>query len=287
MITKNAGTSISPTALSRSIPKSEQSKDQKKIAILPRRPPKAIVERPANDGSDDSNLATVTISVVEVLDPHLLVSLPLDEGGGLVAGDVSGMGYDGTLAGGAAFEANTADGSAFSVRFDGVNDFIDLGVLDVTGSGLTLATWFNADSFPGSSRDPRLISKASGTAGNDHVFMLGTIRVGSATRLRARVRVGGSTKTLIASSGNLQTGQWHHAAVTHDGNTLRLYLDGAEVGSTSLSGAVSVDPSLPVAVGAQPPGAGGKYFDGLIDDVRILSRAMSATEINQIATGGS
>ncbi len=242
----------------------------------------------ASDGFNSSNLAAVTISVAAVsLDPDTLVQLPLDEGGGLLAGDISGMNNHGTLSGGALFEANTADGSAFSIRLDGVNDAIDLGVVDVAGTGLTLAARFNADSFPGSSNDPRLISKATGTASNAHVFMLGTIKVGSAVRLRARVRVGGSTKTLIASSGNLVPGVWHHAAVTYDGATLRLYLDAVEVSSTPLSGAVDVAPSVPVAVGGQPTGAGPRYFDGLLDDVRILQRAMSAAEINQITTGGS
>ena len=42
---------------------------------------------------------------------------------------------------------------------------------------------------------------------------------------------------------------------------------------------------LPVAVAGQPVGAGGRYFDGLIDDVRILSRAMSAAEVSQLAAG--
>ena len=236
----------------------------------------------ANDSFLDSNLATVTIDVAASSPSDALVELPLDTGSGLIAVDASGNGNDGDLLGGAGYEANTADDSAFAIRLDGSDDYIDLGVLDVVGSELTLSTWFNADSYPGSAKDPRLISKASGTAGNDHVFMLGTIKVGSAVRLRTRVRVGGSTTTLIASSGDLAAGAWHHGAMTYDGSTLRLYLDGVEVGSTPLSGPVDMDPSVPVAVGAQPPGAGGKYFPGLMDDVRITERALSATEISDL-----
>ena len=236
----------------------------------------------ANDASLDSNLAIVTITVSDTSDPDVVLELPLDEGAGTVASDVSGNGNDGVLVGGAVFEADSGDGSAFAVRFDGADDYIDLGALDVSGSGLTLAAWFNADDFPGPSSDPRLISKATGTVGNDHVFMLGTIQDGAAVRLRARVRVGGSTTTLIAGSGDLLTGEWRHAAVTYDGTTLRLYLDAVEVGSTSLSGAVDVDASVPVTVGSQPPGAGLRFFDGLIDDARILSRALSASELSDI-----
>ncbi len=220
-------------------------------------------------------------------DPDALVTLPLDEGSGVVAVDVSGQGNDGSLENGAHFEANTGDGSAFAVRLDGVDDYIGLGPLDVAGSGLTLAAWFYAESFPGSSRDPRIISKASGLGANDHVFMLSTIRVGSATRLRARVRVGGVTTTLIASTGNLATDAWHHAALTYDGTTLRLYLDGLEVGSAALSGAVDIDPLLSVAVGAQPPGAGTRFFHGLLDDIRILQKALTPAELAAIIGGGN
>ena len=200
----------------------------------------------ADGGENGVGPATGTFSF-NILDPAaVLVVLPLDEGSGSVAGDTSGMGNNGALINGPVFEANTPDGSPFAVRFDGADDFIDLGPLDVNGSGLTLAAWFNADSFPGPSGDPRLISKASGAAANDHVFMLSTVRVGSAMRLRARMRVGGVTTTLIATSGDLATGVWQHAALTYDGMTVRLYLDGIEVGNTPLSGTVdtrSRDPS--------------------------------------------
>jgi len=104
------------------------------------------------------------LSFEHVEDRILLASthLPLDEGVGTMAGDVSGMGNDGTLVNGAVFHPSSGDGSAYSVEFDGVDDRIDLGPLDVNGTGLTLAAWFNADAFPGSAKDARLISKATG-----------------------------------------------------------------------------------------------------------------------------
>lgn len=58
------------------------------------------------------------------------------------------------------FEANTGDGSSFAVCVDGVDNLIDPRVLDVNRTGLTLAAWFNTDSFPGTSNDSRIISKA-------------------------------------------------------------------------------------------------------------------------------
>ena len=118
----------------------------------------------------DSNLATVIISVNDG-DSDALAILPLDEGSGTVAGDMSGAGNDGLLVNGALFEADSGDGSAYAVRFDGIDDYIDLGPVDVNGSGLTLAIWFKADSYPGSANDPRLISKASSARTSSYTFL--------------------------------------------------------------------------------------------------------------------
>ncbi len=238
-----------------------------------------------SDGGAASHPATGSFAII-VNDPAaLLVDLPLDEGSGTLAADVSGNGNDGTLVGGPVFEPDTPDGSGSAVHLDGLDDSIELPPLDAGGTGLTLALWFKADSFQ--TTDARLISKASGTAANDHLFMLGTVRSSGSIRLRARVRVGGTTTTLVAPGGVLSTGEWHHAALTHDGSMLRLFLDGVEIGSAVLDGLVDADPTLPVTIGAQPPGAGGRYFDGLVDDPKILQRPLDHVEIAALAAVGS
>jgi len=149
---------------------------------------------------------------------------------------------------------------------------------------LTLAAHFNTADF-GTLGEGRLISKASSTAANDHIFMLSIKKVGSVYRLRGRVRIGGVSATLVASSGDLSIATWYHAAFTYDGSTMRLFLNGVEVANQALTGAVDVAAAVPVAIGGQPAGAGSRFFDGLIDDVRILQRAMNPTEIAKIANG--
>ncbi len=212
-----------------------------------------------------------------------VVHLALDEGSGTTATDSSAGGNDGTLIDGAVFEATTGDGSASSVRFDGVDAAIGLGPIDVAGDEITLAARFRADSFPGGVSDPRLISKAVGTSADDHVFMLGTIETAGEVRIRGRVRIGGSTTTVVAGSGALATGVWYHAAMTYDGAVVRLYLDGVEVGSAPLSGAIDTDPTVDVTVGRQGVGT-PKGWDGLIDDVRIYARGLTGPEVVALAS---
>jgi hypothetical protein len=115
--------------------------------------------------------------------------------------------------------------------------------------------------------------------------MLGTIISGNNNAvLRGRVRTSGSTATLIANTAVLTPGQWYHTALVYDGAAMTLYLNGAAVGSRSLSGAVNQNANANVYVGANP--VGGRHFDGVIDDVRILERALTAAEVVALSGGG-
>ena len=215
-----------------------------------------------------------------------LLRLGFDEGSGTVAGDSSGNGRNGTLTGGAVFDPTSADASPSSVSLDGIDGVVTVPGFATGAREVTLAAWFNADSF--GTPDARVISQATGTAANDHVVMLSTFpQVDRSTTLRARIRVGGTTHTLVASSGAVTAGRWHHAAATHDGEVLRLFLDGVEVASTVVGGTVEEAPSVPIAVGAQPPGAGGGHFDGRIDDAQILDRALTAGELRSRTSAGA
>jgi outer membrane biosynthesis protein TonB len=211
-----------------------------------------------------------------------ILKLSFDEGSGSIAADSSGRNNQGRLVGGPTYVRDTADGSTYALRFDGQNDYVDAGSFDAAGHAITLAAWFKADTFPGDYRDPRFISKASGSAEAEHVFMLGTIKAGQQTVLRARLRVAGTTHTLIANNGALSTGVWHHAAAIYDGSKLRLFLNGTEVGSKALQGTIDTAPDIKVAIGSQPGGQ-EKLFDGLLDDIRVLDRALGSTELRELA----
>jgi hypothetical protein len=98
------------------------------------------------------------------------------------------------------------------------------------------------------------------------------------------LKAGGSTTVLKTSMGIIRAGIWYHIAATYDGSRMRIYKDGVEVVSTAKSGIVDTNPDILAAIGNQSAAAGGGWpFDGLLDDVRIYNRALSATEIAVIA----
>ena len=215
---------------------------------------------------------------VYVQDPQGLVAYwPLDEGTGTTTVDASGNGHMGTLVNGPLWINGPY------LDFDGSDDYVDVGLLDVSGGAMTLSAWIYADNLSNCvARDCRILSKATGTAETDHYFMLSTIQGGADTRLRFRLKTDDVTSTLIASSGDLPENTWVHAAAVYDGSNMLLYLDGALVGSIGKAGSLTPNAAVPVWIGGNPPSSSERPWDGLLDEVRIYNRALSVGEIQNL-----
>jgi hypothetical protein len=92
----------------------------------------------------------------------------------------------------------------------------------------------------------------------------------------------GSTTTLFGSGGVLTSGTWIHVAAVYDGAQMRLYQDGVEVGNTSKIGNIDQN-AVAVWIGRNPDGK--RPFDGRIDEVYIYDQALTAAEIQVLASG--
>jgi PKD repeat protein len=235
------------------------------------------------DDGELTGTTTRTVSVTTPPDPteRLLSHWPLDESSGTTAADIAGS-YNGTLVNGPVWQpaGGRIDGS---LSFDGVDDRVDLGGMDVEGGsgGMTIALWARVDGF--AIADGRLISKATGVNSEDHYWMLSTI---NDTALRFRLRVGGATTTLVTGTGQIAAGVWCHVAASYDGATMRIYKDGVEVASTPASGAIATNAAVMAALGNQPAGAGDRALTGRLDEVRVYNYALSASEIVDLANPG-
>jgi hypothetical protein len=167
-----------------------------------------------------------------------------------------------------------------AARFDGQNDYVDLGKLDVGGSKLTILAWFKAEDF--AVADGRIISKAIGLDNGLHYWMISTIAVNEDMRLRFRLRTSGLTTYLVATSGNLVADKWTFAAATYDGAYMTLYKDGEDVGNRPKSGSIDTSSITPVWIGSNPPGEPMRPFHGLIDEVVILGSCLSQDQIQSL-----
>jgi hypothetical protein len=87
-----------------------------------------------------------------------------------------------------------------------------------------------------------------------------------------------------STTAEWDVGTWYHFAGTFDGDTLRVYVDGALEGETDIG--VDIAPSdLDLWIGADDNGRLTDSFPGVIDEVRLYDRALDAGEIGELLEG--
>lgn len=69
---------------------------------------------------------------------------------------------------------------------------------------------------------------------------------------------------------------WSHLTVTFDNATLRIYVDGVQVGARAVAGPLLTSSGV-LRIGGNK--IWGEYFAGRIDNVRIYNRALSESQI--------
>ena len=168
-----------------------------------------------------------------------------------------------------------------ALDFDGSDDHLDVGTFDVSGDELTIEAWFKPDDFSGGPNDdPRIIAKGSDATEDNIYWSLGMDNQDATTaRLRFRLKTGGTTTTFTTNTITVNTAEgWIHAVAVYNGSQMALYKNGAFLESTVKTGSISTS-SDQVWIG-DAPATGDEAFDGLIDEVRVYSRALSPEEIN-------
>jgi len=220
--------------------------------------------------SGSPKTVAVTFTVTEpplcVSPPGLVGAWAFDEASGTTAIDRSPAGNTGTVSG-ATRTAAGRFGSALS--FDGVNDWVTVGdanSLDLS-SGLTLSAWVNPAVAGSSWRTVLLKERGGGLS----YALYGNKDTGQPS---------GHVSTPFESNTNgtsaLPVGVWSHLATTYDGANLRLFVNGVQVSSRAVIGAIPADTGA-LRIGGNAVWA--EWFRGLIDEVRVYSRALPAAEL--------
>jgi len=202
----------------------------------------------------------------------------LGELSGTVAKDLAGS-NDGAYGGGALLGRPGALAGDIdrSVHFDGHDDRVDLGRMDLSGQTLTIAAWFKAQDFV--EAEGRIISKATGLGNSDHYWMISTVNSGGNMRLRFRLKCDGYVYRLTATSGDLEVGKWTFVVATYNGSRMRLYKDTVDVGSRSALGSISTDDDVNSWIGGNPSSPTDAPFHGQIDEVAIFNKVLTTDQI--------
>ncbi|RNC79838.1 MAG: choice-of-anchor D domain-containing protein [Winogradskyella sp.] len=162
-----------------------------------------------------------------------------------------------------------------SINFDAVaqnyidvEDNLDLDATSSTTGLFTLSTWIKRES---GSTNTSIVSKrdVAYTEGYD-------LKINASNQVEMNW-INGSTRT-ISSSVAIPENEWHHIAVTHDGTTARLYIDGVLETTSTLP--LPLDTSRSFLIGAAGrDGSATAYFDGNIDEVRVWNAALTANQL--------
>jgi hypothetical protein len=189
-----------------------------------------------------------------------------DEGSGIVAADSSGNVNSGTING--ATWTTGKIGSA--LNFDGVNDYVDCGrgaSLNITDA-ITISAWVKlaADNPTWT----RIIQK--GSANNHYGYV-----VGIHTNKVEFQRDFNNADFTKSKSYSVVPNVWYHLAGVYNGRTAVLYVNGIEA-TDAWKGTQFNSESDILYIGRRSRDC-ANYFNGIIDEVKIYSRALSAAEI--------
>ncbi|MGB0391445.1 MAG: LamG-like jellyroll fold domain-containing protein [Salibacteraceae bacterium] len=149
------------------------------------------------------------------------------------------------------------------LQFSGNQNTVTLGKAPaVTGAGArTIEIWARIDQFTNAG----LFQAGSSGTGRD--FTLRTTN----TKDQFRAQLWGTGYDFNFTYPGAQ-GAWHHYAMSYDGTTCRVFIDGQLVASNN---AALVTPSMDFRVGRWQ----GNYLQGGLDELRIWDKALSQTEI--------
>jgi len=202
----------------------------------------------------------------------------LDEESGTTAADSSGNGHDGTLYGQAVewVPGHFGGGLSCSTAVD------EAGVqFPTTGMSVTAGTV----SLWGYLTEPQ-------AARTRYFFGHTTARPPAAATYADRIQIymNSGVNTLSLGLGDthvrktdivpLATKKWHHVVLTWNNGNYVVYANGDKVAEGTYTGLTALDPVATISDDSNPDEH--EAFDGVLDEARIYSRAISADEVKQL-----
>lgn len=176
------------------------------------------------------------------------------------------------------------------LSFDGSDDFVRVATDPAFGiQQYTLEAWINIPELPVGSDSYTIVSKGTlisdgGLDRNGYTLLYGDMGGGTAIVLGQHTAADATEVAQHVVS--LATNTWYHIAASYDGTTMRVFLDGVEVGFNSSLSNNFVDhtgDNQDVKIGAMEGNASTLNFHrGLIDEVRIWNYARSAAQITAL-----
>ena len=204
----------------------------------------------------------------------LLAWLPLN---GSLEEAVAGVGVSPSGAVSVTQGANGKQDGAYQI---GASGMLTLATANLPSSlsSFSISVW--ARGVSGTSGDySYVVYRGAGSSIGSSIYWLGILPNGNySLAVNGQYNAG---NTNVAGSSTT----WRHLVLTYDGSRQYMYVDGTLRGEVAIGSISNATTSNSLTVGAGP----GNYrsFSGTVDDVRVYSRALSATEVTNTYTEGA
>jgi len=197
-----------------------------------------------------------------------------EEGSGGLALDSSGNLLHGTI-----FNASYATGRIgdYSLDFNGANGYVEVGYSPLLNpDSIAISLWFNPRETQQTHAD--LLDKGHG-GGTDPYFGGYVLQYSGDNSNIDAVYGNGSTFPYINTGGNYKDNQWHHMVANFGVAEMALYVDNVLIDKRAGEGAI-MDNDSPLFFGRHR--YLGRYFNGLIDDIRIYDSPLSQSKVTEL-----
>jgi hypothetical protein len=230
--------------------------------------------RDAAGNATTSAAIAVTVSNVVVTPPPpppggLVAAYGFEEGTGATTADASGNGLTGAVS--QATWTTGKFGKALQFSVDQHESWVTVPNAPALGltTGMTVSAWVKpVQAVP---QWPSIVIKERP---GDLTYSL---YANSSTDEPNADYTSGGAEIGLNGGGTLPVGAWSHLAMTFDGAMLRLFVNGLPVASVASTGPIDVTTGV-LRIGGNDVWW-GQGFPGVIDEVRIYSRALSQQEI--------
>jgi hypothetical protein len=233
----------------------------------------AATNRDFTGTMDDVRVYSDALTATQVAELYGFVGhWKLNQTSGSTANDSTVFASNGTVSGTANWSSDCGGMGVFD--FNGSSNYISIANashLQPT-SALAIAAWIKGNSW-GSGSDNDVILRKGENNPNNYALAISDGRV--------ELLLDGNDGSGIRGNTVLSTGQWYHVAATWDGSTVKIYVNGQldNAPGASRSGAIGAD-TRPLYIGGR---ASADYFDGMIRDVRLYNRPLTAAELVQLS----
>jgi hypothetical protein len=165
--------------------------------------------------------------------------------------------------------------SGQSAVFNGSSSLITtpIGTAPSGGNSRTFSLWVNSTN---TSSNQTLIMYGNANPPSRDFFVWRLNGVGSST-----IEFADFVDTYSESASSVFDGGWHHLAFVYNGSTIQYYVDGSPLGSGY---SVSLTTANTIMGIGDYNSAAGAVLDGKIDQVRIYSSALSASDVEALAS---